>query len=106
MTTEPDDGNAAADSDSTDGDSIPQRFLERTVDDVIEGREPYDNEETLRTLHHIRGHSQEKIANAYGVDQSTISRAMDDHGVPTRESDNSPTVEESEDEDTASATAN
>jgi DNA-directed RNA polymerase specialized sigma24 family protein len=106
MDTESEDANAVADSDSPDGSSIPRRFIERTVDDVIEGREPYDNRDTLFALYHIRGHTQKEIAEAYGVDQSAISRAMNRHGVPTRESNNTPTVDENDDGDTPSATAN
>lgn len=106
MTTHSDDdGKTQANSDSTDA-TIPRRFIERTVDDVIEGREPYDNRDTLFALHHIRGYTQTEIAEAYGVDQSTISRAMDRHNIATRESNGSPSLDENDDGNRSSATAN
>lgn len=71
-------------SDSDNDDDL-SRFKERTVDDVIEGREAYENEDTLRALYEVRGWTQEEIADFYDVDQATISRAMNSVGIQTRE---------------------
>lgn len=65
-------------------DGSLEQYKQRSVDDVLEGREPYEIAENLRGLYHERDWSQGEIADFYDVDQSTISRAMNDADIETR----------------------
>lgn len=66
-----------------DDDSLDQ-YKERSLSDVMDGVEPYEKAENLQALYHDRGWSQREIADFYDVDQSTISRTMNEVDVETR----------------------
>lgn len=61
---------------------------ERTVDEAINGVQPYHKESYLRELYNEKEWTQEEIADFYNVDVSTICRWMDKNGIDTRPSAN------------------
>jgi len=67
-----------------DLDDDPHGLTEITPDEAIEGIRPYEKEEYLRELYHEKEWTQSEIADFYGVDQSTISKAMERAGVEAR----------------------
>jgi hypothetical protein len=71
------------DENYEDSGSLEQ-YKERTANDIIEGIEPYEKARNLEALYHEYEWSQTQIADFYGIDQATISRAMDAEGVETR----------------------
>jgi len=72
-------------SDDPEHDIDLEQLKERTTEDVIEGRKLHQKPKNLRILYHDLQWSQREIADFYEVEQPTISRAMNDVGIETRQ---------------------
>lgn len=59
-------------------------YREISVEDAIVGRRPYDKPEYLYELYWEKGETQAEIADTFDVHRSTITKAMNRHGIPTR----------------------
>jgi predicted XRE-type DNA-binding protein len=70
-------------TESSDSDNQVQ-FVEGESGQTLVRAKPYQVPETLERLYWDDGLSQTEIAEHFDVDQSTISREMDKHGIETR----------------------
>ena len=48
---------------------------------------PWDDPELLRELYHVEGLSLRDMGERFGVEHSTVRRAMDRHGIDRRKDD-------------------